>query len=39
MKSNNIAVSELVQEHTKKRKRERVSDADSPEQDAKRPSF
>ncbi|XP_037824062.1 probable DNA replication complex GINS protein PSF3 [Lucilia sericata] len=38
MKSNNIAVSEMVQEHTKKRKRERNSDAneDSPEQDRKR---
>lgn len=38
MKSTNIAVSELVQEHSKKRKRERTSDAneDSPEQDRKR---
>lgn len=38
MKSNNIAVSEMVQEHTKKRKRERTSDANdnSPEQDYKR---
>ncbi|XP_013112353.1 DNA replication complex GINS protein PSF3 [Stomoxys calcitrans] len=38
MKFNNIAASEMVQEHTKKRKRERVSDAnsDSPEQDQKR---
>lgn len=38
MKSNNIAVSEMVQEHTKKRKRERTSDVNdnSPEQDYKR---
>ncbi|KAM7352607.1 DNA replication complex GINS protein Psf3 [Cochliomyia hominivorax] len=38
MKSTNIAVSELVQEHSKKRKRERTSDAndESPEQDRKR---
>lgn len=36
MKSTNIAVSEMVHEHSKKRKRERVSDADSPEQDRKR---
>ncbi|XP_005176665.1 DNA replication complex GINS protein PSF3 [Musca domestica] len=37
MKFNNIAASEMVQEHTKKRKRERRSDAnDSPEQEHKR---
>lgn len=37
MKFNNIAVSEMVQEHSKKRRRER--NGDSPEQDQKRLTF